>query len=64
MNLMTASSVAPAIGRNDLIFKRANSQEELVLEDSSSSGENRCCGDEAGGQTLSHYRGPGDRERD
>lgn len=45
---MAASSVAPAIGRNDLIFKRANSQEELVLADSSSSGENRCCGDEAG----------------
>lgn len=48
-----------AIGRNDLIFKRANSQEEPVLADSSRSGENRCRGDETRDKHC-HYRGSGE----
>lgn len=44
--VIRVSLVIEAIGRNDLIFKRANSQEEPVLAGSSRSGENRCRGDE------------------
>lgn len=40
------SSVVETTGRNDLIFKGQTSEEETVLADCSSSGENRCCGDE------------------
>lgn len=57
--VIRVSLVIEAIGRNDLIFKRANSQEEPVLADSSSSGENRCRGDETRDKHC-HYRGSGE----
>lgn len=57
--VIRVSLVIEAIGRNDLIFKRANSQEEPVLADSNSSGENRCRGDETRDKHC-HYRGSGE----
>lgn len=57
--VIRVSLVIEAIGRNDLIFKRANSQEEPFLADSSSSGENRCRGDETRDKRC-HYRGSGE----
>lgn len=57
--VIRVSLVIVAIGRNYLIFKRANSQEEPVLADSNSSGENRCRGDETRDKHC-HYRGSGE----